>query len=116
MLQFKKIVESNESVFINSLEPFLYSKSSYSDAEKKKIKTYNKYYHQVYENMLKLFNDYEDLYIKNKNINYHVNLHNVFKSLNSEATHFGDIIHTLESGEEIIANEYYRKILKIYLN
>ena len=48
--QFKKIAENSGAIFINSLESFLYSKKSYSE-EKEKIKIYNKYYHDVYNNM-----------------------------------------------------------------
>ena len=112
--QFKKIVEANGSIFINSLEPFLYSKKSYSDEEKKHLKAYNKYYQVVFYNMKKLFDDYEARYLLNKDVNYNVNFHNIFKSFDGNATHFGDIIHTIESGEEIIANEYFNKILEMY--
>ena len=41
------------------------------------------------------------------------NFHKIFKNFDSSITHFGDIIHTLETGEEIIASEYHKKILKI---
>lgn len=116
MLQFKNIVEANDSIFINSLEPFLYSKRSFSNSEKNIINTYNKYYQNVYNNMLKLFNDYQEKYLLNKDIDYNVNLHNIFKLLDSEETHFGDIIHTIQTGEEIIAENYYQKILKKYLD
>ena len=104
--QFKKIAEGNGSIFINSLESFLYSKKSYSNEEKEKIKIYNKYYHDVYNNMKKLFDDYESKYLNTSGIDYNVNFHKIFKNLDSTVTHFGDIIHTLETGEEIIANEY----------
>ncbi len=112
--QFKKMVESNGSIFINSLEPFLYSKKSYSNEEKEKIKIYFKYYHDVYNNMKKLFDDYEKKYLNTSKIDYNINFHKIFNNFDSTVTHFGDIIHTLEAGEEIISNEYYKKILKKY--
>lgn len=115
MMQFKNIVESSSIKFVNSLEPFLYSKKSYSNDEQNIKKTYNKYYHSVYNNMLKLFDDYEKKYLS-QGLNFNVNLHKEFKKLNDEVTHFGDIIHTLAPGEEIIAKMYHEKISKIYLD
>ena len=47
-------------------------------------------------------------------IDYNINFHKIFNNFDSTVTHFGDIIHTLEAGEEIISNEYYKKILKKY--
>lgn len=114
MMQFKNIVESSSIKFINSLEPFLYSKQSYSSDEDEIKKTYNKYYHPVYNNMLKLFEDYENKYLSD-NPSFNVNLHKKFKKLDKCTTHFGDIIHTIETGEEVIAQSYYEKILELYL-
>lgn len=115
MIQFKNLVESNSTKFINSLEPILYSKKSHSNEEKKNIKNYNKYYGAVYNNLLKLFDDYQKKYLEG-NLEFNVNLHKEFNKLDSSITHFGDVVHTVETGEEIIANMYYKKIQEIYLN
>ena len=64
--------------------------------------------------MKKLFDDYEKKYLDSSSIEYNVNFHKIFKNFDSSITHFGDIIHTLETGEEIIASEYHKKILKKY--
>ena len=53
-------------------ESFLYSKKSYSSEEKEKIKIYNKYYPDVYNNMKKLFDDYEKKYLDSPSIEYNV--------------------------------------------
>ncbi len=115
MIQFKNMVECEQTKFLNSLEPILYSKKSFSEQENKNVKNYNKYYSEVFDNLLKLFDDYQSKYLS-ENPNYNVNIHKEFKKLDSSVTHFGDVVHTVETGEEIIANIYYKKIKEIYLS
>ena len=47
-----------------------------------------------------------------KKINF-INFHKKFFNLSREISHFGDTVHLLEPGNELIAEEYYKYIINL---
>ena len=114
MLQFRKIAQANNSKFISGFQSWIYSKSDISDKEKKCLVNYYRYYENIFSNIFDLQELYSKKYLNDKKEEFIINIHNKFKKLNPKITHFGDVVHTLEPGDEEIAKIYYEKIIKIY--
>tara|TARA_B100001063_G_scaffold182634_1_gene171855 strand:+ start:140 stop:1204 length:1065 start_codon:yes stop_codon:yes gene_type:complete len=114
VLQFKKIVESYNSKFICGFHPWIYSKKNPSEFEKEKIQGYFKFYKNVYDNIFELCEKYQQSFILNKKNDFIIDIHEKFKNLDPNISHFGDVVHTLEPGDEVISKCYYDKILNIY--
>ncbi len=106
------LVKKDGGIFISVLQPILYSKKELSTIEKKLFKMFkNKLYENIYKKIKK---DYEILSIRTgNNFENFLNLHDVFKKYDKNYTLFGDIVHFIDDGEVIVANELFNYIKKI---
>ena len=114
VLQFKQIVEGNNGKFICGFQSWVYSKQNPSSLEKEKINGYYKFYQNIYSNIFDLCELYQKNHILDKNNDFIIDIHAHFKKLESNVSHFGDVVHTLEPGDEEISICYYKKILQMY--
>lgn len=111
LYQFKKLVEDSNKLFVSGYQPFIFSKKNLSKFEKEKLETYNIYYKKVYDIIPKIYERFEESYESKvaKEINF-INLHKKFFNITSEVSHFGDTVHLLEPGNELVAEEYFKHI------
>jgi len=116
LTQFKSIVERKNAKFIGGFQSWIYSKEKLSQNEKDKLKNYYKYYQKIYSNIPTLCELFKNEIISKNNNDFILDLHSSFKNLDSNISHFGDVVHTLEPGDEKIADEYFNKILNLYEN
>lgn len=114
LYQFKELSEESNKLFISGYQPFIFSKKNLSDFEKKNLKSYNAYYKKVYDIIPKIYDKFEEDYEMDvaKKINF-INFHKKFFNLSREISHFGDTVHLLEPGNELIAEEYYKYIINL---
>ena len=111
LYQFKELSEESNKLFISGYQPFIFSKKNLSDFEKKKLESYKPYYKKVYDIIPKIYDKFGQDYEIDvaKEINF-INFHKKFFNLSREISHFGDTVHLLEPGNELIAEEYYKYI------
>jgi hypothetical protein len=114
--QFAKLVTSQNKIFVNGVMPHIFSKKKLSQFEEKKLKNSNPYYKNVYEALPKVY-EILNSDIKNNNSHYKIiNFHEIFADLSPTKNHFGDFVHLLDEGNEVVSNEYYKSILEEILN
>lgn len=114
LIQFKNVVETYNTKFIGGFQSWIYSKEDKSKKELESIKNYYRYNQNIYLNIFDLCERYSEKYLKNEDNKFIVNIHDKFKNLNNDVTHFGDVVHTLEPGDEEVSKIYYEKILESY--
>ena len=64
--------------------------------------------------MTQLYEMYDDR-LEKENLDYSVNLHRRFASLDFQVEHFGDVCHTFVPGDRVIAEAYFEKIYSYYV-
>lgn len=111
LIQFQNMCETSNKIFISGYQPFIFSKKNLSNFEKKKMLEYNPYYKKIYEIIPNLYKRFSYKYEEDikKTMNF-INLHEKFFDLSDKISHFGDTVHLLEPGNEIIAENYYKYI------
>jgi len=115
IIQFEQIVRASGAFFIGGFQPWISSKKNLSPAEESAAKAYNPYYQKIYQNTVLLMDMYEDL-LQKEQLPYILSLHDLFKDLSKEITHFGDVVHMLPPGDRVIAEAYAKKIRSCFLN
>lgn len=113
--QFANLVTSQNKIFINGIMPHIFSKKILSNFEKKKLKDSNPYYKNVYDALPKVYELF-NANIKNDSFYKIINFHEIFKNLTPSKNHFGDFVHLLDDGNEIVSDEYYKSIIEKIIN
>ncbi len=113
--QFYNLVKGTGKKFISSLQPWITSKQNLSKKELEFKDSYNPFYQQVYKNVPMLYEKFVSTYSKQLSHIPCVNIHEVFKNLSNKTDHFGDVCHLQEPGNEVSANEYFKKFKQLIL-
>ena len=104
--QFCNLVTQSGKIFVNGFQPWITSKKELSESEENSLKTYKRFYQDVYQNVPILYDLYFSLKkFKDKPGNF-LNLHDAFGKLNGSITHFGDVCHLVGAGNEYAAKQY----------
>ena len=111
LYQFQELTEGSSKLFVSGYQPYIFSKKKLSEFEKKELGKYNSYYKNTYDIIPKIYKKFEDNYeiYVSKRMNF-INFHKEFYNLTDKTSHFGDVVHLLEPGNELVAEKYYKHI------
>jgi hypothetical protein len=109
--QFEKMVKDSGSIFVSALQPALFSKKI-SDEEKRLDDAIHSYeLDRIFTNMPFIYKRFLEFLEINDKFDHFIDFHTSFSKYGKEDTLFGDIIHTLKSGNEVIAKHYFDFLL-----
>ena len=114
-IQFEKLVEGNNGIFIGGLQPAFFSKFKLSDMEKQYIKRFIRIYDipDIRIHRWKfIYDKYVEFEQKNYNFKHSLNFHKIFHKFSKNEILFGDHCHLFKKGEAVIAHEYFKYIIK----
>lgn len=109
--QFEEIVNSSGGQFIWGTQPSIFDKEIITETEKKRTDMKQE------ESLFRVYKDTKLLlqkvqkYLSSNTPKYYVNFCKVFKTAPSDQTHFGDHVHTVPNGDELIAETYCNYII-----
>lgn len=114
--QFAQLCTSAGSRFVWGLQPWLMSKARHSPAEvgyaRSSMETRNRFI-ECYRNMGHLYDVVVERSAEVPAAAF-VNLHEKFLGLDSDATHFFDIVHLSPTGDEVIATHYAETLKALF--
>lgn len=108
LVEFQTLAQSFGAVFVSGLQPMIYSKSRPSPAEEAHMAPYldaAAHHAPMYKNMPLLYEKYLRAQPR-LGIMHFVDFHSYFARFGAETTLFGDIVHTLPPGDDVIAAAY----------
>lgn len=114
VMQFRTLALGSGATFISGFQPWITSKKQLSESEQAKLRSYNPFYQRAYSNVPQLYEMYNEL-LEQQRYDFVVNIHRSFQRLSEQVSHFGDVCHTLEPGDRVIAENYAAKVRSLFL-
>lgn len=108
--QFCRLCEDAGIAFVNGFQPWVTSKRSLSADEQRRLREYNPFYRDVYQNVPELYSKYRSDFLTRDPIGILADLESHFRDLDGSVTHFGDVCHLYEPGDEECAGVYFEAV------
>lgn len=112
--EFETLVSATKSIFISGLQPNVYQKKAVSKKEQEYMSRFD---YELFKNAQKNINFLYDVYKKLVNdrggCRYQLFFDDIFANFDDHYTLFGDFMHQLPAGNEIISDAYMNLIIGI---
>lgn len=111
--QFQTLVQNNNSIFISSLQPTLYSKKRVAPLENKFEKSMtNEDIKPIFRNIKLLYEKTSYLIQNDNTLSHHIDFDSIFNQYDEKNILFGDVMHTFVEANKIIAQTYCDYIIQ----